>query len=225
MELSNERFCSVDTQHSSNRSKPRPSNVDQFDDSMRTLELAIISLEGASNPQKFKERWNSVDLGLFQTIFIKWFKNVSQKTSVVLAVLSNIVFSLFDTMSDFAVVYTLCTQNEWKYGIIVMIVDYIPGWQLVVHNLFSEKWSKLRNTKANVINLIFLMVSPFSVPLFFTHWLLSFTKANRKTFDYLHHNSRLSQLLAGSLESPLQLMLLFVLYGDCLLYTSDAADE
>jgi len=117
-------------------------------------------------------------------------------------------------MSDFAVAYTLCTQNEWKYGIIVMIVDYIPGWQLVVHNLFSEKWRKLRKTKENFITLIFLIVSPFSVPLFFAYWVLVFNKANRKTFEYLHHNARLSQLLAGSLESPLQLMLLFVLYGE-----------
>ena len=161
-----------------------------------------------------RDRWSKIDLGIIQTILTKCFKNVSQKTSMIFALISNIIFSLFDTGSDLAVACTLFANGEWKYGTVVLIVDYLPGWELLIHNLCSEKWRRLNSRKEWFITVAFLLLSPFSLPLFFIRWLLAFNKANDETFSYLHHNARLSQLLVGSVESPLQVMLLFVLWAE-----------
>ena len=44
--------------------------------------------------------------------------------------------------------------------------------------------------------------------------LISFESSDKATFNYLHHNARLSQLLNGSLESPLQVVMLIVLWAE-----------
>ena len=161
-----------------------------------------------------RDRWQNIDLGLLQSILKYWYKNVSRKTSIVFAVISNILFSLFDTWSDISVAYILFASGEWELGLVVVIVDYLPGWELLLHNLCSEKWRQLPDANLKFITIVCLLVSPFSCPLFFLQWLMKFNSANSETFDYLHHNARLSQLLMGSLESPLQLTMLLVLYAE-----------
>ena len=161
-----------------------------------------------------RDRWKKIDLGFLQSILKYWHKNVSRKTSIVFAVFSNILLSLFDTCSDLSVAYVLFASGEWKLGLVVIFVDYLPGWELLLHNLCSKKWRQLPDAKLKCITILCLLVSPFSCPLFFLQWLMKFNSANSDTFDYLHHNARLSQLLMGSLESPLQLTMLLVLYAE-----------
>ena len=161
-----------------------------------------------------KNRWNSINLGLLQTVISSCFKNVSEKTSIILTIASNIIFSIFDTCSDLAVAYTLFYEDEWEYAIIVLILDYIPGWQLLIHNLCSKNWNLVENTRAKYITVVFLLVSPFSLPLFFLRWIIAFETSDTTTFRYLHHNARLSQLLNGSVESPLQVVMLIVLWAE-----------
>ena len=161
-----------------------------------------------------RDRWQKIDLGLLQSILKYWHKNVSRKTSIVFAVFSNILFSLFDTWSDLSVAYILFANGEWELGLVVIFVDYLPGWELLIHNLCSKKWRQLPDAKLKCITISCLLVSPFACPLFFLQWLMKFNSANSDTFDYLHHNARLSQLLMGSLESPLQMTILLVLYAE-----------
>ena len=47
--------------------------------------------------------------------------------------------------------------------------------------------------------------------------MIAFECADEPTFNYLHHNSRLAQLLNGSVESPLQVLMLLVLWAEKLL--------
>ena len=159
-------------------------------------------------------RWEQIDLGLIQTIFSLWFKNVSQRVSVTLSIISTIIFSLLDNFSDFYVAYTLFYKEEWTYGCIVIICDYIPGWQLAIHNVYFKSWKKWIRANQQIITLVFLLVSPLSLPLFFLQWLILFDSTDQNTFNYLHHNARLSQLLNGSVESPLQIVILFILWGE-----------
>ena len=159
-------------------------------------------------------RWEQIDLGLIQTIFSLWFKNVSQRVSVTLSIISTIIFSLLDNFSDFYVAYTLFYKEEWTYACIVIICDYIPGWQLAIHNVCFKSGRKWIRSNQQIITLVFLLVSPLSLPLFFLQWLILFDYTDEKTFNYLHHNARLSQLLNGSVESPLQIVILFILWGE-----------
>ena len=164
--------------------------------------------------EKRRGRWSKIDLGLLQTIVMGCLRNVSRKTSMILTITLNITFSLFDIGSDIYVAVTLFQKGEWKYGIFVVLLDYLPGWELVLHNYFSQKWRRITNLKERRIMILFLLVSPFSLPLFFLHWLMAFKKANNETFNFLHHNARLTQLLVGSVESPLQVMMLFFLWSE-----------
>ena len=187
--------------------------------SIHTNQLSIQELEIAEkNVKKLlkisRDRWNKLDLGFVQSIVAKWFKNISRKATMIWAILSNIVFSLFDTGTDLAVAITLFSNGEYGYGSVVLLLDYLPGWELLIHNLCSERWRNLKSPKQKIITIAFLIASPFSLPLFFVHWLTVFETANDETFDYLHHNARLSQLLMGSVESPLQVMMLSVLWAE-----------
>ena len=139
-----------------------------------------------NNIAKSRDRWSKIDLGIIQTIVAKCFKNLSQQTSTIFAIISNILFSLFDTCSDLAIAFTLFANEDsesWKYGVVVLIVDYLPGWELLVHNLCSEKWRMLNRKKEFIFTIVFLIVSPFSLPLFFIRWLLAFNKANNEMFN------------------------------------------
>ena len=164
--------------------------------------------------QKRRRRWSKIDLGLLQTVLMTCFKNVTRKTSLILTIVLNILFSLFDIASDFYVAITLFSNGEWKYGVFVILLDYLPGWELVLHNLSSQKWRNVANVKERRIMILFLIISPFSLPLFYIHWLVAFNKSDDVTFEFLHHNARLSQLLVGSVESPLQIMMLFILWSE-----------
>ena len=93
-------------------------------------------------------------------------------------------------------------------------MDYLPGWDSVFHNLSSQKWRKIANVKERTIMILFLIMCPFLLPLFYIHWLVAFDKSDDVTFEFLHHNTRLSQLLVGSVELPLQVMMLFVLWSE-----------
>ena len=189
-----------------------PIELEQIIDSAQaTLEQQKRQYKKLKNQ---RDRWKKIDLGFLQSILKYWHKNVSRKTSIVFAVFSNILLSLFDTCSDLSVAYVLFASGEWKLGLVVIFVDYLPGWELLLHNLCSKKWRQLPDAKLKCITILCLLVSPFSCPLFFLQWLMKFNSANSDTFDYLHHNARLSQLLMGSLESPLQLTMLLVLYAE-----------
>ena len=161
-----------------------------------------------------RNRWDTIDLGLIQTIFTSWCINLSPRVAIILSITCTIVFSLLDNSSDFYIACALFIKGDWIYGGVVIICDYIPGWQLAIHNMCSEKWHNWKNYKQKMVTILFLVISPLSLPLFFLQWVILFSSADQETFDYLHHNARLSQLLNGSVESPLQVMILFILWGE-----------
>ena len=164
-----------------------PIELEQIIDSAQaTLEQQKRQYKKLKNQ---RDRWKKIDLGFLQSILKYWHKNVSRKTSIVFAVFSNILLSLFDTCSDLSVAYVLFASGEWKLGLVVIFVDYLPGWELLLHNLCSKKWRQLPDAKLKCITILCLLVSPFSCPLFFLQCLMKFNSANSDTFDYLHHNA------------------------------------
>ena len=184
-------------------------------DPIQQLDDAIEMLQNGTN--RIPSRWNRIDLGLLQTIISKCFKNLSKKCCVISTIVCNIIFSVFDTCSDLVVAFTLFAEGKWEYGLVVLMLDYVPGWELLIHNLFSKNWREQKNTKQKYITIVFLIISPFSLPLFYINWMIAFECADEPTFNYLHHNSRLAQLLNGSVESPLQVLMLLVLWAEKLL--------
>ena len=153
-------------------------------DNQTPIELDVTIDQAKQKKGEYKKlknqinRWQKIDLGLLQALLKCWYKNVSKKTAIVFAVFSNILFSLFDTWSDLSVAYYLFASGERELGFVVIIVDYLPGWELLLHNLCSKKWRQLPDAKLKFITILCLLISPFSCPLFFLQWLMKFNTTN-----------------------------------------------
>ena len=177
-----------------------------------------------SNERDESSRWTDIDFGLIKTIFKVIFVNISEKVAGTLTILTTIAISSSDIVSDIIVAVTLFSMEEYVLGIIVIAVDFIPCWILVTHNLFSSKWREIMLNHDKWTTLIVIFLSPFSNAIFHIRWLLRFESSDAKLFDLLHHNARLSQLLSGSYESPIQIMILLYLWGTQILELPWAKD-
>ena len=162
---------------------------------------------------KDQKRWQIVDFGLIPIVLKQLLQNISEKTCGTLTILITSAISIGDTVSDFVVFFTLLYYEHYSWALVVVTVDYLPSWDILAHNTTSPKWKKFKNKKEKLFSVIFLMLSPLSMPLFHLRWLINFETADQETFDFLHHNARMSQLLSGSFESPVQIVILLILYG------------
>ena len=157
-------------------------------------------------------RWSIIDFGLISSLLKIVLVNITDKVSGIVSIIITTLISIGDTVSDFAVAFTLFLSGHYQWAITVIVVDYIPSWNIFVHNVTSSKWRAFEETREKVIALLFLLISPFSMALFHLRWLLKFESSDQDTFDFLHHNARLSHILTGSFESPIQIIILLMLY-------------
>ena len=169
------------------------------------------------NENKKIERWRVIDFGVIPKLLKLVLVNISDKISGVITILITTIMSIGDTISDLVVAFSLILSGHYYWGIVVVLIDYLPSWDLLLHNCFSKKWRNFKGIREKIIAILFLIISPFSTALFSLRWLDKFETADQDTFDFLHHNARMSQLLSGSFESPVQIILLFVLYGENML--------
>ena len=153
-------------------------------------------------------RWDEIHLGLVQIMISKVLKGISSKASFILTMVVNILLSVFDTTSDLIVVYLLYNSEEYGYAVVTLLIDYVPGWQLAIHNGLSRKWRQRHSKTQTIAVIVYLIISPFSLPFIMIHWLLRFESA--ADGDY---NAKLVQLLNGALESPAQITFLLVFWG------------
>ena len=85
-----------------------------------TIELSPI--QHAGNGQ-IEDRWNLIDLGLINTLLTLLFKNVSNRVCGILTILTSILISITDTISDFAIAITLFAGNHTTMAWVVITVD------------------------------------------------------------------------------------------------------
>ena len=165
-------------------------------------------------------RWPRINMGFIQQILKAWLINISDKAAVSLTIIITCLISILDTATDIVIAYVLFSsknENAQNWGLVILMCDYFPSWQLAAHNISSKTWRNETSIQEKLMMVLFLAISPFSLPMFFLRWLVKFNSSDLKTFDYLHHNARLSHLLSFSLEAPIQLVLLLVLWGEGLL--------
>ena len=160
------------------------------------------------------DRWKLIDLGMVQTLLHALWKNISVKTSATISILTTVLISLCDTISDFSIAIALFLSGNKTWGCVILILDYIPSWTVAAHNCSSKRWRKMQCANEKLLTIGFLLISPFCTALFNLRWLFNFESARFDDFNYLHHNARLSQLLSSSFESPIQIISLLVLYGN-----------
>lgn len=158
-------------------------------------------------------RWDQINLGLFLTIATCLFKdNVSMRSKLVLVVVLKMMVSFGDSTSDFFVAFSLFHNGLWTWAVVVLVIDYIPGWQVLLSNVTLNYWKDVGNRKERLITIFISLLAPISTPLFQLRWLLNFDSKNNRMFDYNHFNARLSELISVAFESPVQMVLILVMY-------------
>ena len=91
---------------------------------------------------------DQIDLGLMQSIARSWLgKNSSPWKTICLATGLNTAVSLFDTFSDIAVAIQLIQNGDYLWGITVLLIDYLPMWQVLLHAITSDAWRNLEDGK------------------------------------------------------------------------------
>ena len=143
-----------------------------------------------------------------------WFgQNADPIEKIYAATILSTVISLFDSGSDLFVAIQLFIRGEWAWGTTVLLLDYLPMWNVLLHASNSPAWKEVEDSKEKWITTLILIFAPFAFPLLQLRWLLGLKTTRRGTFNYLHQNARLAELVSGMVESPLQFLVLVLLYA------------
>ena len=79
-------------------------------------------------------RWSIVDFGLVSTILKLLLVNISEKACGIATILTTTAIAVADTVSDFIVSFTLFFDGHRYWAFIVIIIDYLPSWNILAHN-------------------------------------------------------------------------------------------
>ena len=145
-------------------------------------------------------------------------KEISEKNpakAITSAHTFKIILSSLDTISDLMVALTLIGEEEYGWALAVILVDYVPTWQVLLHGLKSPAWQELKNVKEKVLACVILALSPFASVLFRLRLLWGYSDKPDDLFNFHHQNQKVSELITSCMESPLQLLLMMRLmaYG------------
>ena len=156
-----------------------------------------------------------MDLGLFHTLAKYWIgkTNIEEDPSraIISTHIAKIVLSFLDTISDLTVAWTLYEEQEYYWALSVMMVDYLPSWQVLLHGLWSKAWKELNDWKEKILACLILVLSPFASILFKLRLIWGYSGKPYHLFNFQHQNERVSELITSSVESPLQLVLTMLL--------------
>ena len=85
------------------------------------------------------ERWRIIDFGLFPKLLKLVLVNISDKVSGIITILITTIMSIGDTISDLVVAFSLIFSGYYYWGFVVVLIDYLPSWDLLIHNCLSKK--------------------------------------------------------------------------------------
>ena len=142
----------------------------------------------------------NIDLGLMQKLANlllgkqKADKNPMKSLFLTMAIKTSL--SISDTISDLYLAIYLILNDHWQWGLVIILVDYIPIWQVLLHTSTSEAWGKLNDWKEKLLTVFILVFAPFAFPIFQIRWLINLYRdkrnENRKN-NYLHQNCRVAE--------------------------------
>ena len=90
-------------------------------------------------------QWDQIKLGLFLVIATCLFKNnVSPRSKLIFAMVIKIIVSSGDSGSDFFVAFSLFSNGFWTWALVVLAVDYIPGWHVLFSNVTLNAWKDVK---------------------------------------------------------------------------------
>ena len=144
------------------------------------------------------------NLGLLQSLLMVLTQNA--KGSLLLAITTNAILNMSDTASDIGMANWLLIRDLQCMAYILLSIDFFPALLVTLHHTTSKTWSKI-SRRQQIGTALLLLVHPFSVIATAVAWMLKIESEHR------HYLSRLSTIIHGHLESPLQLALFIYLWS------------
>ena len=139
-----------------------------------------------------------IHLGLLQTILTKFSRNVQK--AVMITIVIGIAICTSDTSSDLGLCIFYISQGLAGLAAAVILCDYFPGLIVFAHDYTSEDWEE-SSIKEKVWTIFALTLQPFSLFITNLTWSLD-VGCKRK-----HKLARLSTILHGCTEAPLQFIM------------------
>ena len=140
--------------------------------------------------------YSKFELGLLQSLLM--FLTKSAKASLYLTIAINAIMNTSDTASDIGMFNVLMSRDLRSIAFILLAIDYLPGILVNLHQLTSSSWKEFTRTQ-QIGSVLLLIVQPFSVMVTSVSWMFNIQS------DHRHYLSRLSSVIHGHLESPLQM--------------------
>ena len=163
-----------------------------------SLESNIENTKQEIKKRKSLHRYENIDFGIIQTLVKLWLgKNAKPVKTLRLTMGIKACLSLFDTISDLTVAIQLFMDGHWLWGVTILLIDYIPMWQVLLHTYTTNAWSKLNDWKEKLILVLMLFVAPISFPLLQIRWFLHFDTPKKELFNFLHQNCKVAELISG----------------------------
>ena len=159
---------------------------------------------GSKNNNSGATKYEGFELGILYDLIFCLSKNA--KTSILFSVGLGILMNSSDTASDIWIFTILLNRNFIALAIVLFGIDFIPGIIVSLHQATSSQW-KYFTTKEKLFSTAMLTVQPFSLVLTNFAWLSNISN------DHRHFMARLSTVIHGCLESPMQFVMLGYLWS------------
>ena len=158
----------------------------------------------------------NINLGIVQKLAKVWLgKRETPVTTLNLTMLLKTCLSMSDTISDVHLALHLFLIGNWQWGLAIILIDYLPMWQVLLHTSTSKAWKELDDRKEQLLTVLILLFAPIAFPLFQIRWLVNLHKDKDDKGgknNFLHQNCRVAELISGTVESPLQFMYMMIMY-------------
>ena len=160
--------------------------------------------QSISNSQNTENAYEKFHLGLVQTLIYKFSGNI--KKAVMITIITGILICSFDTTSDLGLCIFYLTQGLGLLAGAVLLCDYVPGLIAFAHHYGTNDWQQ-STLKEKILIVCALMLQPFSLLITNLIWALDIES------QWKHKLARLSTILHGCMEAPMQFVLLLSAYS------------
>jgi hypothetical protein len=143
--------------------------------------------------------YKKLDLGLVMKLALRLSGNI--KTAVITAISLTIFVSSFDTTGDLFLCLFYVSQGLTTLSVLVLLCDYFPGIVVLAHHMSSNSWQS-STLKEKSYAILTLGCHPFSLLITNIGWLFDVSSKKK------HRLARLSTVLHGCLEAPMQFMII-----------------
>ena len=149
-------------------------------------------------------KYERLHLGLLQTL-IFWISK-SAKRAVITTIAINIILCSSDTTSDVSLCLFYFGRGLFYLAVATLLCDYVPGLIVFLHHLTSDDWKK-SSRKMKLMSICALTLHPFSLLVTNLLWALDLQSQPK------HKLARLSTILHGCTEAPMQFVLMLCAFS------------